>query len=160
MLPGNYNLVQKMLHRRIKPISAPQATATTKQTAKWTNFLPISFGACTDTAPCGNSSLTLHRVHAHTIMTTVEAFWKNGSFAEHVPWEISGTCVDTKPRGTEATCIVSSFPVWATKTLAVARKQGDSNFVGTCLGTQLTTELNQNSLSIPRRRSIWGVYTG
>ena len=51
--------------------------------------------------------------------------------------EISGACVDTKPRGTEATCIVSgiggrprakpAFPMRATnKTLAVARKRGDS----------------------------------
>ena len=31
----------------------------------------------------------------------------------------------------------------ATKTLAVARKHGDSNVVRTCLRTQLTTELNQ-----------------
>ena len=31
----------------------------------------------------------------------------------------------------------------AAKTLAVARKQGDSNVVRTCLRTQLTTELNQ-----------------
>ena len=31
----------------------------------------------------------------------------------------------------------------AVKTLAVARKQGDSNVVRTCLRTQLTTELNQ-----------------
>ena len=30
----------------------------------------------------------------------------NGSFAECVLREISGACVDTKPRGTEATCIV------------------------------------------------------
>ena len=43
-------------------------------------------------------------------------------------------CVDTKPRGTKATCIVCvtgddsakarAFPVWATKTLALARKRG------------------------------------
>ena len=32
---------------------------------------------------------------------------KNGSFAEHVTREISGICVDTKPRGIKATRIVS-----------------------------------------------------
>ena len=31
----------------------------------------------------------------------------NGSFDEHVLQEISGSCVETKPRGIEATCIVS-----------------------------------------------------
>ena len=35
------------------------------------------------------------------------------------------------------------FPVQATKTLVVGRKQGDSNFVHTCLRTQLMMELNQ-----------------
>ena len=29
-------------------------------------------------------------------MMTAAAFLKNGSFAERVIWEISGTCVDTK----------------------------------------------------------------
>ena len=36
-----------------------------------------------------------------------------------------------------------AFLVRATKILPVARKQGDSNFVCTCLRTRLTTELNQ-----------------
>ena len=34
-----------------------------------------------------------------TITKTAVAFWTNGSFAEHVLWEISGACVDTKLRG-------------------------------------------------------------
>ena len=42
-----------------------------------------------------------------TIMITAVTFWKKGSFAKHVQWEVSGTCVDTKPRSIEATCIVS-----------------------------------------------------
>ena len=37
---------------------------------------------------------------------TAAAFWKNGSFDERVLQEISGTCVHTKSRGIEATCIV------------------------------------------------------
>ena len=40
-------------------------------------------------------------------MMTAAGFLKNGSFVERVLWEISSTCVDTKPRGIEATCIVS-----------------------------------------------------
>ena len=40
-------------------------------------------------------------------MTTAAAFWKNGSFAERLLQEISGACVHTKPRGIEATCIIS-----------------------------------------------------
>ena len=43
----------------------------------------------------------------YTIAMTVVAFWMNGTFDERVLQEISGTCVETKPRGTEATCIVS-----------------------------------------------------
>ena len=42
-----------------------------------------------------------------TITVTAMAFWKNDSFVEHVLQEISGACVDTEPRGIEATCIVS-----------------------------------------------------
>ena len=40
--------------------------------------------------------------------TIAMTFWKNSSFAEHVLWETSGTCVDTKPRGIKATCFFSS----------------------------------------------------
>ena len=42
-----------------------------------------------------------------TIVTTAEALWMNGSFDGRVLQEISGDCVETKPRGTEATFIVS-----------------------------------------------------
>ena len=34
-----------------------------------------------------------------TITMNATAFWKSGSFAEHVLQEISGVCVDTKLRG-------------------------------------------------------------
>ena len=43
----------------------------------------------------------------HTIATTATAFWMNGSFDECVLQEVSGACVHTKPRGIEATCIIS-----------------------------------------------------
>ena len=59
--------------------------------------------------------------------------------------EISGACVDTKQRGTEATCIICGngrrlrvslrSQREQQKTLVVARKQGDSNFARTCLQT-------------------------
>ena len=42
-----------------------------------------------------------------TITMTAVAFWKNGSFTEGVPWEISDTRVDTKSKGIEVTCNVS-----------------------------------------------------
>ena len=57
-------------------------------------------------------------------MMTATAFW-NSSFIEHVLQEISSTCVDSMPRGIEAQ---------ATKTLAVASKQGYSDFV--CMSLQ------------------------
>ena len=68
--------------------------------------------------------------------TTIEAFWKNGSFAEHVLWEINDTFVDTKPRGIEVTSTVMvtdnlGFPVWTTKALAVASERGYSNLCAT-----------------------------
>ena len=77
---------------------------------------------------------------------------KNGSFAERVIQETSDTCVDTKPKGIEATWIVSddreqssislcSHAVQATKHLPVTSKRGHSNPLYTCLQTQLTTEL-------------------
>ena len=37
-----------------------------------------------------------------TITTTAAIFWMNGRFAECVLQEISGACLDTKPRGIEA----------------------------------------------------------
>ena len=40
-------------------------------------------------------------------MTTAAAFWKNGSFAEHLLQETSGACVHAKPRSIKAICIVS-----------------------------------------------------
>ena len=43
----------------------------------------------------------------HTIVTTAVTLWMNGSFDERVLQEISGACVETKPRGIEATCIIS-----------------------------------------------------
>ena len=41
------------------------------------------------------------------VTVTAVAVWKNGSFAEHAPWQTSSACVDTKPRGIVATYIVS-----------------------------------------------------
>ena len=82
---------------------------------------------------------------------------------------ISGACIDTKPRGMEATCIVcgngeqlhvrSHIPSASNQNLiAVAWKRGNSNVVRTSLRTQSTTELKQ--LSIHWRRSMRGIYTG
>ena len=88
----------------------------------------------------------------HTIATTATAFWMNGSFDEHVLPEIS--CTSLKPSQESSKQLASwvvmgttlhkfAFPVWATKSLVVASKQGYSIFVCACLQTQLTTELNQ-----------------
>ena len=52
--------------------------------------------------PCSRTMM-LH-AKSKIMMTAV----KNDSFAECVLGEISGACVDTKPCGIEATCIVSS----------------------------------------------------
>ena len=38
---------------------------------------------------------------------TATGFWKKGSFAKRILREVRDACVDTKPRGTEATCIVT-----------------------------------------------------
>ena len=38
---------------------------------------------------------------------TATAFWRNGSLAKCLLWEISSAYIDTKIRGIEATCIVS-----------------------------------------------------
>ena len=43
----------------------------------------------------------------HTIVTTAMGFWMNGIIDERVLQEISRACVKTKPRGIEATCIIS-----------------------------------------------------
>ena len=85
----------------------------------------------------GGGILILFRAYAspavpHTIVTTAVTLWMNGSFNERVLQEISGACVETKPRGIEVTCIVSgnrgrprvkfALPVRAAKTLVVASK--------------------------------------
>ena len=43
----------------------------------------------------------------HTIVMTAQAVWMNGRFDGCVLQEISGDCVETKPRGTKATFIIS-----------------------------------------------------
>lgn len=42
-----------------------------------------------------------------TFMITTVTFWKDSNIAGHILWEISGTCIDTKPQSIEVTCIVS-----------------------------------------------------
>ena len=73
-------------------------------------------------------------------------FWKNDSLAEHVLWEISGACVDTKPRGTKDTCIIcgnGGIPSASNKNLGGGQEQGENNFVCMCLRAQSMMELNQ-----------------
>ena len=61
------------------------------------------------TPPPSPPSRIPHNVNARVNNPrTTMAFWKNGSFVEHVLWEISGACVDTKLTGIEATGIISS----------------------------------------------------
>ena len=50
--------------------------------------------------------LTLLCARSTTTMTATSFCNRNGSFTERVLW-ISGACVETRPRGNEATCIVS-----------------------------------------------------
>ena len=47
------------------------------------------------------------------------------------------------PKTLASSVVMGVFPVRATKTLAVARKQAESNFVCMCLRAQSMTELNQ-----------------
>ena len=55
-----------------------------------------------------HSSQSLKRLCKRlTITMTATAFWKNGSLAKCVLWEISSAYIHTKIRGIEATCIVS-----------------------------------------------------
>ena len=96
---------------------------------------------------------------------------ENGSFNEHVLQEISGACVHTKPRGIEATCIVSGDrerPRVSSRSQCKQHKTWrwpeneamNSNFVCTRFRIQSTTELNQKlTKSMPRRRSTRGIYT-
>ena len=64
-----------------------------------------------------------------TVATTAVGFWKEGSFAECVPWEISDTCVDTKPRGIEATYIIISYTHTHTHTHTQRHTVRSSHFV-------------------------------
>ena len=80
-----------------------------------------------------------------TITTTVTA---NGSFAERVLClrEISGTCAKRHPKQLASSLVTGTTPrklafsVQTNKTLAIAKKRGNSNFVRTCLRIQSTTE--------------------
>ena len=88
-----------------------------------------------------------------TITTTAAAFWRNSSFTERLLREISGACVDTKLRGTEATCIVcgnggqlhvsSRIPSRSNKNLSGGQKMRRQKFYVNVLRTQSTMELNQ-----------------
>ena len=62
--------------------------------------LNIHFVSCIRPSCCSSHTCS-------AIVTITTAFWKNVSFDERVLQEISCACVDTKPRGIEATCIVS-----------------------------------------------------
>ena len=99
-----------------------------------------------------------------TIATTAMAFWKNGSFTEHVLQEISAACILSREASKQfAPSVVTggdpAFLVKETKTLVVASEQGYSNFVRTCLRTQSMTGLNQKlTKSMPRRCSMLGDY--
>ena len=46
-------------------------------------------------------------MHTYDILMTAVALWKNGTITDHVPWEISSACADTKPRDIKVFCIVS-----------------------------------------------------
>ena len=79
-----------------------------------------------------------------------------------------GTCVETKPRGIEASCIVSvtgttphkfTFPVRAVKTLAEASKRGYSILVCVCLQTQSMMELNQKLTKACQEDARYGAFT-
>ena len=83
------------------------------------------------------------------------AFWKNGSFVEHVLQEISGACVDTEPRGIEATCIVSGDRERPRASLKnQASDQGQAFHVHVFTQKHLMMELNQGlTKSMPRKYS-------
>ena len=68
---------------------------------------------------------------------------RNIRFAECVLQENSNTCVDTKLRGIDATCIVSGDRGWPCINLhSQYKQQGYSNFHVYVLKTKLTMELN------------------
>ena len=97
--------------------------------------------------------------------STVGAFWKNGSFSEHVIQKISDTCVDAKPRGIEATCIVVVtgdnlvFPVLATNAFTVASKWGYSYFFVYMFTNTINNKAKAtNAFTIARRPSIQGAH--
>ena len=56
--------------------------------------------------------------------------------------------------------VMGASPVRATKTLVVARKQGESNFVCTCLRAQSMMELNQKHTKHSQKMLDKGIYTG
>ena len=75
----------------------------------------------------------LHSCNFNMHEVDYQSFWKNGSFIECV-LRNQQHFVDTNPGGIKATCIIVitelTFPVWATKALAVASERGHSNFCG------------------------------
>ena len=118
----------------------------------------IHFFFCLYICPLSHSSQSLIRMRS-----TIEAFLKNNCFAECVLW--SGSFVDTKLRGIEATCLVmvtgddpayARIPVWATKSLVVASEQRYSNFGCTCLRIQSATTLKASSENARHGAFTWG----
>ena len=93
-------------------------------------FLVVSNSTITTTAarPSERTAASLNVYHGKSVALTL-------ILSQEAPKQ---TCIiwGTTPRKL-------AFPVRATKTLAVARKGSDSNFVRTCLRTQSTTKLNQ-----------------
>ena len=85
----------------------------------------------------------------HTIAKTATAFWMNGSFNERVLQEISGACIETKPRGIKATCVGRDDSAQV-QVFSASNKNLNSDqrtrlryfFVCVCLQTQSTTDQN------------------
>ena len=91
----------------------------------------------------------------------------NGSFDECVLQEISGACVETKPRGSAATCIISGSRGQPRVSLHFQCEQQKpwrwpaNNAVVllcACLQILLTTELNQKLTKAHQEDTQYGVY--
>ena len=100
-------IVLKCLHIPYAPENKTHFLHTTLR-QKWEGrgvCLNIQFISCIHPLPLFLLSLMQVRL---TITMIGAAFWKNSSFNYCLLREISGGCVDTKPRGIKATCIISS----------------------------------------------------
>ena len=122
----------------------------------WSGFQQCFIDVCTLTLSLkqgGLNHIPPIAMHVDDIPMTAVALQKNGSIPDHVPWEISSACADTKPRDIKVSCIVSGDETSCVSSYESLCSDLQTRLV-LCVQKHLMT-----AKSTPRRCSPWDSWT-